>query len=67
MYRPLQPKVRRGQSVFEYIILLAAVIVVLIVFLSPTGPFRYSVENILSQTVDQFNNIVNSTNQALFP
>lgn len=30
---------RKGQSTVEYIILVAAIIAVLIIFLGPTGPF----------------------------
>lgn len=52
----------KGQSVFEYIILLAAVIIVLLVFLNPTGAFRFTVENVLNGTVDQLNTMVNAIN-----
>lgn len=53
---------RRAQSTYEYILLVAAVIVVLIVFLSPQGPFRNAVEKTLNGTVDQINAMTNSLN-----
>ena len=55
-------KSKRAQSTFEYILLVAAVIVVLIVFLNPTGIFRNTVERTLNGTVNQLNDMVNSIN-----
>ena len=36
---------KRGQNIIEYLLLVAAVCVVVIVFLGPTGPFRAALEN----------------------
>ncbi len=52
----------RAQSTFEYILAVSAVIVVLIVFLNPQGPFRNVVENSLNKTVDQINAMTDSFN-----
>jgi uncharacterized protein (UPF0333 family) len=38
MFKKLQHK-KKGQSTLEYIILVTGVVVVLIIFLSPNGPF----------------------------
>ena len=46
---------RQAQSTIEYILVVAAVIIVVAVFLSPTGPFRRAVDNSLSKTVDRIN------------
>jgi hypothetical protein len=39
---------RKGQSTLEYIVLVTGVIVVLIIFLGPTGVFRSSYNKTLS-------------------
>ena len=57
---PFASRKYKGQSVFEYIILIAGVIVVFIVFLNPFGPFRDTVENVINGTVDQLNGMVNA-------
>ena len=49
---------KKAQSAVEYIILIAAVIATLIVFLNPTGFFRNTVEGMLNNTVDQMNRVV---------
>ena len=47
-------KDRKGQNVVEYILLVAAVVVVFILFLGPNGPFKKAVENSLMKgTVTQ--------------
>ena len=52
---------KKAQTTFEYIILVAAVIFVLFIFLSRTGPFRNSVEKVMNKTVDQMlNNMVSN-------
>ncbi|HOW36074.1 MAG TPA: hypothetical protein PL155_06655 [Candidatus Omnitrophota bacterium] len=51
----------KGQSTFEYIILLAAVIVLLLVFLSPAGPFKRTVEGTLNGSVDSIGIILQNT------
>ena len=52
----------KAQSTFEYILLVAGVVVVLIVFLSPNGLFRNTIERTLNQTVNQINDMVNAIN-----
>ena len=46
---------RQAQSTIEYILVVAAVIIVVAGFLSPPGPFRRAVDNSLSKTVDRIN------------
>ena len=53
---------KKGQGVFEYLILLAGVILVLIVFLNPGGIFRRTVENSITGVVNQIGDMVNSLN-----
>jgi len=53
---------KKGQNVFEYVILLAGVILVLIVFLNPGGIFRQTVENHITDVVNQIGDMVNSLN-----
>ena len=53
---------KKGQGVFEYLILLAGVILVLIVFLNPGGIFRQAVENNIKGVVNQIGDMVNSLN-----
>ena len=52
----------KAQSTFEYILLVAGVVVVLIVCLSPNGLFRNTIERTLNQTVNQINDMVNAIN-----
>ena len=50
----------RGQSSIEYILLVSAVLIVLIVFLNPTGVFTQRIEGgILNKAVEQVNSISN--------
>ena len=44
---------RRGQQVVEYLMLFAIVIVVLILFVSPVGPLRHSLNQSLNMTINQ--------------
>jgi len=53
---------KKAQSTFEYIALVAAVLVVLIVFLNPSGPFRNTVERLLNQSINQISDVTNSLN-----
>ena len=53
---------KKAQGTFEYILLVAGVLVVLIVFLNPFGVFRYRVEYTLNSVTDLANNIVESIN-----
>ncbi|MFA5060521.1 MAG: hypothetical protein WC676_07845 [Candidatus Omnitrophota bacterium] len=50
-------KDKAGQNTFEYILLLAAVVAVFIVFLNPSGIFRGKVERILNTIPDQVNSM----------
>ena len=45
----------RGQQLIEYLMLFAIVIVVLIIFLNPAGPFRRTVNQALDLTLNQIN------------
>lgn len=42
---------RYGQSIIEYLLLTACVVVVVLVFLGPSGPFRGALENSLDLTM----------------
>ena len=44
-----------GQAIFDYVIMFAAVVVVLIVFLNPNGAARRAIERTLNNSVNQFN------------
>ena len=48
-------KRKRGQSTVEYIILVAAVIAALIVFLAPQGPFKRAYNKTLYQSTETMN------------
>ncbi len=50
-------KRKKGQSTVEYIILVAAVIGILIVFLSDTGPFRKAFNATLSEGINGMTNM----------
>ncbi len=50
---------KAGQGAIEYILLATAVIIVLLTFLNPSGPFRYVVEKQLNDSVDQIGHMVN--------
>ena len=49
----------RGQSVVEYILLVTAVLILMIVFLGKNGAFKSNVENTLNSTVDSIDNLRN--------
>lgn len=53
---------QKAQSTIEYILLLTAVVVVVIVFINPQGDFRKTTEKILNQTADQISNMANGIN-----
>ena len=53
-----KPK-RKGQSTVEYIILVAAVIAALIVFLAPNGPFKNAFSNTLSTGTNGMDDMAN--------
>ena len=50
-------KKKKGQSTVEYIILVAGVIGILIVFLSPNGPFRAAFNRTLSEGTNGMENM----------
>ena len=50
-------KKKKGQSTVEYIILVAGVIGILIVFLSPNGPFRTAYNATLTQGTNGMQNM----------
>lgn len=52
----------KGQSTFEYVLTVAAVLVVVVVFLNPGGAFRGVVEKTMNNAVDSINLMVNSIN-----
>ncbi len=43
---------KKGQSTLEYIIMFTGVIAILIVFLSPSGPFRSSLNKTFNQAIN---------------
>ena len=47
----------KGQSTVEYIILVAAILAALIVFLSPAGPFKTAFDNALATGTDGMENM----------
>ena len=53
-----RPK-KKGQSTVEYIILVAAVIAALIVFLSPNGPFKSAFGNTLATGTNGMTDMAN--------
>jgi uncharacterized protein (UPF0333 family) len=53
----LQKRKNKGQSTVEYILLVAAVIAVLIVFLGPNGPFASSYNDALSDSATSMNSM----------
>lgn len=48
----------RGQNILEHIVLVAMVIVILVIFLNPHGPFAQRMENsVLNAAVSQVSNL----------
>lgn len=56
MSNPLRRK-KKGQSTLEYIILVTGVIVVLIVFLKPDGPFNKAFNETLASGTNGMTNL----------
>ena len=56
------PNEKKAQTTFEYILLVAAVVVILLIFLNPNGPFRNSLERMVGNTADQIDGMVNAIN-----
>lgn len=50
---------KRGQSTVEYIILVAAVLAIIILFLGTGGPFRKSYNTVLHTGTDGMTNLAN--------
>jgi|GEM_PF-2304528 len=48
----------QGQTIIEYLLLVAAVCVVAIAFLSPSGPFRGALENSFEWTMVKHLNFI---------
>jgi hypothetical protein len=48
---------KKAQNVVEYVLLVAAVLVICIYFLGPGGPMSQSVNSSLNSIVNQINNI----------
>lgn len=48
-------KKRQGQQLIEYLLLFTIVVGILLIFVSPSGPFRKSVNQALEATTDQIN------------
>ena len=46
---------RQGQQLIEYMMLFAIVVVILIAFVRPGGPFRTSVNQALNLTIQHLN------------
>ena len=55
-------KAQKGQSAVEYLFLVAAVILVILAFLNPTGAFRNTVETSVNQDVEMVDVMVNEFN-----
>ena len=53
-----------GQNVVEYLLLVAGVLIVAILFLGKNGPFHKGIEGVLNGTVEQINNLQNEINLA---
>ena len=52
----------KAQSAVEYLFLVAAVILVILAFLNPSGVFRNTVETSLNQDIDMVDVMVNEFN-----
>jgi hypothetical protein len=53
---------KKGQNILEYVIVLAAFIVVYAVFLGPQGPFRNILDDTLDESMNFFEAVVNNVN-----
>ena len=49
----------RGQAIIEYILLVTAVLILMIVFLGKNSPFKSKVEGALNSTVAQIDSLKN--------
>ena len=57
---------KKAQSIVEYMILMAAVIVVLIIFLHPSRFFSNKISGYMNGTVNTFSDMVNQINAGAF-
>jgi len=51
-------KKNAGQSIMEYILVVSVVILFLVAFLGPTGPFKRKLEFTLNSSLDFMNSVV---------
>lgn len=51
----MTPQKHSAQQIIETLLLFVAVILVLLVFFGPTGPFRSSVGRVVNIVIDQLN------------
>lgn len=52
----------KGQSIFEYLLVITAILTVIIFVLGPYGPFTNAVQKVLDGAVGQIENMANSVN-----
>lgn len=52
---------KKAQNIVEYLLFITVIIVVLVIFLGPTGPFRGAVNRALDGSINQLENIASST------
>ncbi len=64
MFKNLHQKKKKGQSTVEYIVLVTAVIVLLIYFLGPSGPFATAYNKTLQYGTNGMDNIANRLGQS---
>ena len=55
-------KRQKGQSTIEYLLMVAAAILVFVVFLGPNGVMRQRVEVALNDSMDMMDSMVDSIN-----
>lgn len=46
----------KGQQIIEYLLLFAVIVIVLVFFLGPAGPFRNAVNQAINITLEQIDN-----------
>ncbi|MCB9771502.1 MAG: class III signal peptide-containing protein [Candidatus Omnitrophica bacterium] len=59
MFKNLHHKKKKGQSTLEYIILVTGVVVILIFFLGPTGPFQAAYNRTMQQGTNGMEDMAN--------
>jgi len=58
---------QQAQQIIEYLLLFAAVVVIVLYFTSPLGPFRDSVNRVLDQSLNEISFQSEKLNQTIFP